>query len=92
MEFLNSITAGERVNGEISKVFRLLWNRARDVFYISDLNIRSNGVVTREALHHIAKIFDPLGLLYFMERCLYKNCGFLSNHGINHYQLKVGIT
>ena len=71
----------------------------RDVFYISDLNdIRSNGVVTkREALHHIAKIFDLLGhlfQLYFIERCLYKNCGFLSNHGINHYHLalwKVGI-
>ena len=64
MEFLNSIIAGERVNGEISKVFGLLWNRVQDVFYISDLNnIRSNGVVTkREALHHIAKIFDPLGL------------------------------
>ena len=63
-EFLNSIPTGECINGEISKVFGLLWDHAKDVCYLSDINdVRSNGVVTkREALHYVAKVFDPLGL------------------------------
>ena len=63
-DFLNSITAAECVNGDISKVFGLLWNRVDDTFCISgpDYTIL-NSVTKREALHYIAKVFDPLGLL-----------------------------
>ena len=63
-DFLNSITAAECVNGDISKVFGLLWNRVDDTFCISgpDYTIL-NSVTKREALHYIVKVFDPLGLL-----------------------------
>ena len=62
-DFLNTITAAECVNGDISKVFGLLWNRVDDIFYISgpDYTI-INSVTKQEALHYIAKVFDPLGL------------------------------
>ena len=47
-EFLNLIPTGECINGEISKVFGLLWDHAKDVCYLSDINdVRSNGVVTK---------------------------------------------
>ena len=70
-DFLNSITAAECVNGIdrltdrlILKVFGLLWNRVDDTFYISGPDyITLNSVTKREALHYIAKAFDPLGLL-----------------------------
>ena len=56
----------EHVNRDnISKVFGVLWSHVDDMFYISapDNMMSSSIVMKREALHHISKIFDPLGLL-----------------------------
>ena len=64
-DYLNFIAIAECVNGDISKVFGLLWNRIDDIIFISgpDNTMPSSIVTKREALHYIAKVFDPLGLL-----------------------------
>ena len=64
-DFLNFIAVAECVNGDMSKVFGLLWNRIDDMNFISgpDHTMPSNVVTKRDALHYIAKVFDPLGLL-----------------------------
>ena len=57
----------------ISKVLgKLLWNQVDDTFYISgpDYTIL-NSIMKQEALHYIAKVIDPLGLL--MATLLWQN-------------------
>ena len=77
-DFLNSIAVAECVNGDISKVFGLLWNRIDDISFISgpDNTIPNSAVTKREALHYIAKVFDLLGLLVpvtFYEKLFIQN-------------------